>query len=74
MTRGLPRGALLASTILGLPIGLAAPAAAQSTHFERIATFPVYLNLAAGTDPTAVSTWKANRHRSTAMAVWSMPG
>ena len=52
MTIGLPRGALLASTILGLPIGLAAPAAAQSTHFERIATFPVYLNLAEGTDPT----------------------
>ena len=51
MIRGLPRGALLASTVLGLPIGLAAPALAQSAHFERIATYPVYLNLPEGADP-----------------------
>ena len=51
MIRGVPRGALLASTILGLPIGLAAPALAQSAHFERVATYPVYLNLADSTDP-----------------------
>ena len=52
MFTGLPRGALLASTIIGLPIGLAAaPAVAQAMHFERIATYPVYLNLPDGTDP-----------------------